>query len=260
MALKEKLEKIKEYWDQQAKVHSEAIAATTHDPLQKELEYGVLRRKLRPEFNTLELGCGNGSNLFGIEPFMSRVLKGVDYSEHMIKAAREVSTNKGLTNKITFEVGNILEDLSKHGMYEQIFTVRCLINLPSTDLQLQAVKNMSSILVPGGTLLLIECAQSPLDRTNEYRELAGLDTIPYHWHNLYLDESTFLEHIPEELEHVETESFSSLYYLISRVFNAKLTPEGQSPDYFSPMNILSTKLPPIGDFGPQKLYIFKKRV
>ena len=91
------------------------------------------------------------------------------------------------------------------------------------------------------------------------RVKVGLEPISYHWHNLYLDEKAFLEQIPSNLELVRIEKFSSLYYLISRVFNAKLTPDGERPSYLAEINKIAAQLPSVGDFGPHKLFLFKKR-
>jgi hypothetical protein len=73
-----------------------------------------------------------------------------------------------------------------------------------------------------------------------------------------LDEPKFLERLPTSLELIATKKISSLYYVISRVFNAKLMPEGQSPDYLADINKISSALPSIGDYGPHKLFVLKK--
>lgn len=253
------ISRIRAYWDEQASRFSAQVAATTHDPLLKRLEHATLTEWLRPELDTLELGCGNGVNLFHLEHILTGRLHGVDYSENMIEAARYAASQSNPPSRITFTVGDVLDDLAPIGTYPQVFTDRCLINLPSLDLQLQAVSNMSSVLPAGGHLFLLECTQAPLRTLNEYRQLVGLSPIPNHWHNLYLDEDEFLARTPVEVEHVRTVKFSSLYYLISRVFNARLTPEGESPDYMSALNELSCQLPSVGDFGPHKLFVFRRR-
>jgi hypothetical protein len=93
---------------------------------------------------------------------------------------------------------------------------------------------------------------------NVMREHADLPTINNHWHNLYLDEKAFLDGLPGNIRHIETVAFSSLYYLISRVFNAKLTPEGEAPSYTAAINKIAAQLPSVGDFGPHKLFILEK--
>jgi hypothetical protein len=89
--------------------------------------------------------------------------------------------------------------------------------------------------------------------------MVGLPSISYHWHNCYLDEDAFLAGIPPNLELVKVDPFASLYFVISRVLNAKLTPAGQPPDYLSEINKIAAQLPSFGDQGPLKLFVFEKR-
>ncbi len=89
------------------------------------------------------------------------------------------------------------------------------------------------------------------------RKQIGLTPIPYHWHNAYLDMDAFLAGAPSSLKHVRTEDFSSLYFVISRVFNAALTPPGEEPDYMAKVNEIAAQLPSMGDNGPLKVFIFE---
>jgi SAM-dependent methyltransferase len=252
-------EDIREYWNDQAKRYGADLAATMPDPLLKKLELAALRRWLDPDASTLEVGCGNGFNLIELSAFLKADLVGIDYAAEMIAAANSALTARpSLARRCSFAVGDIL-DFPKDGRrYRQIFTDRCLINLTSLQLQLQGVGNLAAALEARGRLTLIECAQQPLARLNEMREAVGLDPIKTHWHNLYLDEEAFLASIPSNLHLLAVESFASLYYIASRVFNAKLTPGGESPDYLAPVNQMAALLPSVGDCGPHKLYVFER--
>ncbi len=161
---------------------------------------------------------------------------------------------------IVFSVCDVMSDeLEKLGSFPQIFTDRMLINLQSLEQQVEALKRITNLLDDDGVLALIECTQGSQELLNSMRVKVGLEPISYHWHNLYLDEKAFLEQIPSNLELVRIEKFSSLYYLISRVFNAKLTPDGERPSYLAEINKIAAQLPSVGDFGPHKLFLFKKR-
>jgi SAM-dependent methyltransferase len=250
---------IRAYWSDQAKRYGADLAATMPDPLLKSLELSVLRRWLKPASDTLEFGCGNGFNLIALSDFLAGTLTGIDYAPEMIAAANNaLSERPELARRCSFVVGDILAIPDKGRRFPQIFTDRCIINLPSIDLQMQAVANLVTMLQPGGRLAMIECAQQPLHRLNELRAAVGLDLIKTHWHNLYLDEPAFLDRIPKTLHLVAVESFASLYYIASRVFNAKLTPDGQSPDYLAPLNQVASRVPSVGDCGPHKLYVFDR--
>ena len=252
------VERIREYWEDKAHQHRENLAATTPDPLAKNLEIGALKAALDPTLDTLEIGCGNGYNLFALAETFSGALTGIDFAPAMIEVARESAKAKSDAKRVRFEVGSVLDDLSSLGEVPQIFTDRCLINLTSLDEQVAALENLGNMLPKGGKLALVESTQQGQERINALREQVGLDPIPYHWHNLYLDELRFLERTPRTLRHLRTDNFASLYFVISRVFNAKLTPPGQAPDYLAEINRIAAALPSFGDCAPLKLFLFER--
>lgn len=252
------IQDIRTFWNQQAEKHGRDLTATTPDPLAKKLEIKALRETLDPNLRTLEAGCGNGYNLFRLAESFTSGLVGFDYAEAMIATAKESLKTADSDSKIEFHLASILDDVSFLGTFPQIYTDRCLINLPSMDIQIEAIANLATILEPKGKLVLIESVQQGQERLNSLRAMVGLAPVPYHWHNLYLDEDEFLRRIPATLKHLETRNFASLYFLISRVFNAKLTPEGQDPDYLAEINKIAVQIPSCGDFGPLKLFLFEK--
>jgi SAM-dependent methyltransferase len=252
------VERIREYWDEKAHKHGGGLAATTPDPLAKELEIAALKAVLDPGLDTLEVGCGNGYNLFALADMLSGKLTGVDFAPAMIAVARGSLATRPDARRFHFEVASVLDDLGSLGKVSQIFTDRCLINLTSIDEQVAALENLGRLLPVGGKLALIESTQQGQERINALRLRVGLDPIPYHWHNLYLDEAAFLKRMPRFLSHVATDNFASLYFVISRVFNAKLTAPGQAPDYMSEINRLAAALPSFGDCAPLKLFLYEK--
>lgn len=252
------IESIRKFWNTQARQHHTNLAATTPDPLAKDLEVAALIRHLDPERDTLEFGCGNGINILRLLGHLRARVVGVDYADCMIEAAIKALEGHAEMGRVQFIVADILGELESLGTFPQIFTSRCLINLPSLDLQVKALENLTRILAPGGRLVLIESVKQGQEKLNDLREMVGLHRIPYHWHNLYLDQPGFLAHIPRGIRHVATDNFASLYFVISRVFNAKLTPEGQEPNYLSEINKIAAKLPSFGDCGPLKLFLFER--
>jgi SAM-dependent methyltransferase len=256
----EKMTAVREFWNDQAREHGAGLAATTPDPIAKELEISALARHLECQRDTLEIGCGNGANIFRLSSLLQGRIVGVDYADDMIGAAQSSLRELPAQDRarISFAAGDIMENMAALGVFPQIFTVRCLINLPSLGHQLQAMQNIADILEPGGRLVLIESVQQGQEKLNALREEAGLEPIAYHWHNLYLDQDTFLAGVPDSLRRVEIDNFASLYFVISRVFNAKLTPPGESPDYMAEINKIAAQLPSFGDHGPLKLFVFEK--
>jgi len=250
--------KIHGFWEERAEKFRGNFEAVTNDPLIKELELGALEKVVDPAADLLEAGCGNGANVISLASRVEGHLYGFDYSEQMIQAAQSGSEINGVAGRIHFSVGDVLGDLSHFPKFSQLFTDRCLINLPSHELQVQAALNLAERVEEGGHLIFIECARQPLENLNQLRSSVGLAPIPEHWHNLYIDEDRFLADVGNRLRLEKVDSFSSLYYVASRVFNAKLTPEGEKPDYLADINKVSCQLPSFGDYGPHKLYLFKK--
>jgi SAM-dependent methyltransferase len=256
---KKTLNDIREFWDGQAKKFDSSLDATTPDPLAKELEIDALKNVLDTDAYTLEAGCGNGYNIFQLKDFLKGKIVGFDYSPSMIDTAnKSLLASNDLQDRVQFFCANILDDLSFLGEFQQIYTDRCLINLLSTEQQIEAVVRLTEILQPGGRLILVESTQQGQEALNGLRKQVGLEKIPYHWHNFYLEEDEFLDKIPSNLRLEKAINFSSLYFVISRVFNAKLTPEGSNPEYLSEINKIARNLPSFGDYGPLKLFEFKK--
>ncbi|MBT5399196.1 class I SAM-dependent methyltransferase [bacterium] len=254
-----KTENIRRFWNDQGDKFLDSIEATTPDPLAKELELEALEAVLDRSKRTLEAGCGNGYNLFSLSTHIKEDLVGFDYSNSMIEVANKTLLNKPkLSSRISFYNASILDDISSLGSFPQIFTDRCLINLTSINQQIDALNNLSNMLDFGGNLVLIESTKQGQSALNSLREYAGLPKIPSRWHNLFIDEEEFFRNIPDSLMHVKTENFSSLYFVISRVFNAKLAPQGKEPDYMSEINKLAKSIPTFGANSPLKLFQFKK--
>ena len=252
-------ESIREYWNEQGNKYLASLEATSPDPLAKELELDALKNVLDKSKDTLEAGCGNGYNLFSLSNSLNGKLVGFDYSDSLIKAAnRSLSANISLQKRLNFHNASIIDNIDFLGNFQQIFTDRCLINLTSLDHQILALNNLSSILDVGGSLVLIESTQQGQAALNSMRMSVGLPDIPTRWHNLFIDENKFFQNIPSDLKHIKTENFSSLYFFISRVLNAKLTPKGEDPDYMSEMNKLARLIPTFGDYSPLKLFQFEK--
>lgn len=256
----EQMTAVKGFWNEQARKHGTGLAATTPDPIAKDLEIGALKRHLDPAPDTLEIGCGNGTDILRLLDHLRGRVVGIDYAEDMIEAARKTVSelDEADRRRVTVDVGDIMKDMAPLGHFSQIFTVRCLINLPTLEHQLQAVRNIDAILDPGGRLVLVESTRQGQDRLNAMRGAVGLTPIPYHWHNHYLDQEAFLAGLPKHLRLVEIDSFASLYFVVSRVFNAKMTPPGQAPDYLAEINKIAGQLPSMGDNAPLKLFVIKK--
>ncbi len=262
-----KIEEIKRYWEEQVKKFEGGSIATNPDEYGRELEIKTLVKHLKRYPNlkrVLDIGCGTGYTTIELTKRLPDILiDGADYSESMVKSAQENISreNKKIQARIDFFLLDILTN-DREGLknkYEIIITSRCLINLVDFVSQKKCITNICNYLKHQGIYLMMENTVQGMRKMNDLREAVGLHRIPMRWHNQYFDENTLLPFLEEHFELIEIDNFESTYVIGSRVFNAALTPEGQEPDYKAEINLIASKLPSIGDCGPTKLIVLKKR-
>jgi ubiquinone/menaquinone biosynthesis C-methylase UbiE len=253
----------REFWQRQAKDFGRSVTAVNYDPLEEELEFLFLGRFFRDGEKILDLGCGNGrTTLFLAENFPDALVTGVDFVPEMIEIAREEARNRGVKN-VTFSVHDASlpgpRGLSP-GSFDKILTKRLLINLKG-EKKFTAIENIHALLADGGRYIMVECFREPLDRVNAIRREFSLEPIQVKEFNEYL-EMHFLEAMAHRFVVEEVLDFESLYYFISRIFNATLS-QG-TPDYHAPMNRLAVAItgnhPAIlQGYGPELLHVLRKR-
>lgn len=251
-------EEILEYWNEQARKYRENPLATTPDLFASELEINEILKYINDGQNILDIGCGNGYKDFEYCKERKISLKGLDYSQEMIDAAKDaLARAKGLAGDLRFACGNVLK-LEEDTKYDVIITNRCLINLENDQQQMEAIDNIFRIIKDDGLFLMMECTKQGLEKINEVRATFGLDEIKERWHNYYFDENKIMPYLKTKFKSIEIDNFNSTYFLISRTINALVKTEGQEANYNSDINKYAAKLPPIGDYAPLKLFVGKK--
>ncbi len=258
-------EEIRAFWEQQARTHRGESLATNPDRYGHELEIQTFIKHLAdfPEKNRLlDVGCGNGHITIELARRLPNiVIQAGDYSQEMIANARVklAAQAEQLQRRVTFAHLDILTvNPAFVGQFDLVITSRCLINLTSFEQQKTAIDTIREYLRPGGIYLMNENLIQGHDRVNEFRALLGLPEIPVRWHNLYFDQDQLLPFLEQRFTLLEIDHFESTYVLSSRVLNAALTPEGQPPSYEATINLLSSKLPAVGDLGPTKMIVLRK--
>jgi SAM-dependent methyltransferase len=256
---------IQQYWNTQAEEFGADPRATTPDYWLREIEIAAVSRvlsSLDEGATVLDIGCGNGfSTLRLANDHPGQRFVGGDYASAMIARAREAleMADPETRNRVRFEEMDILS-IGEDAAYDLVVSDRCLINLPSFDLQQKAVDQIASALTPGGVYVAVENFLGPHERLNEQRVALGLEPIPIRWHNTYLDEEQFLEYCERHFEVTELAPISSTYYLVTRLVYSKLCQvEGVEPGYDHPIYNIATRLPHLGDLGPIKLIRFRRR-
>lgn len=246
-----------EFWNKRAGLKE--IAGTNDFPL-KGLELNLILDKIPEQSSVLDVGCGNGETLKRLAREKECTGVGLDFSEQMITLARDTSAHEGLSDKLRFQVA-ILPDLPENlGQFDYALTERCLINLDSEATQRQAFLRIMSHVKPGGRYLMIESSIQGLERTNELRQLLELERMEPPWHNVFLNESSVENWGTEEFILDEVVPFTSTYHFLSRVVYARLAADkNEELKYDSDINMLACRLPIVGNFGPVRLWNWRRK-
>lgn len=253
----------KGFWEEQARKHGEGVAAVNFDPIQEEIAMELLEELVPDGCAVADIGCGNGRTLIDLVPSRrgGRFI-GYDFAATMVSVAEQRRKELMLKN-VEFHVFDATAaDLPEgaRNAFDLVLGKRLLINIKGSAKR-QALQNVFDMLRDGGSYLMIECFLEPLERTNDARQALGLDRIAVKEFNEYLT-LDFLKEIERYFTVERVIDVASLYYFVSRVFNAALS-QGK-PDYFAPINQIAAKLAragmrPLSGYAPEVAYVLKKR-
>ena len=270
--MQKKIEDIKKHWGTAARRKGEASKVETRKgafPLEycgthkdynlQYLEINALLKYINQRDHIVDVGCGTGYATLYMAWKREISILGVDYSDEMIAVARKnlrIVESK-LRGNVTFAVGDVMS-LQLDEEFDTAITERCLNNIPSWRQQKKAIENISRIVRKGGLLLMLEGSKQGLKRLNQIRLQNGLNEIPIVWHNLFFDDRLLEAYASQLFEPMNVDNFCSTYMLISRVLHPALVfPE--EPRYEAKINDLAANMPNFGDFGQEKLYVFRNR-
>lgn len=256
---KKSKEDIKKFWDKQAEEYQQQGEATNPDIIDMELEIENIANYIKDGAKVLDIGCGNGYSTIKFAKRRNIEITGIDYSDEMISQANIAleKLDNNLKKRIKFEKGDILT-IDYNREFDTVITCRCLINLINFNEQKQAIKNILQALKKNGLYIMCENTLDGLNKINSMRKLVGLNEIPMRWHNQYFNEKSLCNFLKQQFQILEINNFESLYFIASRVFNAKLTPRNKEPDYLAEINKIAAKLPSVGDYAPTKIFLLKK--
>jgi ubiquinone/menaquinone biosynthesis C-methylase UbiE len=264
MSLKFTQAEVHEFWTRQAQEHGQSPSASWSDHRVIEMEINEITKRLDDGEHILDVGCANGYSSLQFACARRIRLRGLDYIPKMIEQARlrTVSLTEKLVGSVDFEVGDITQLKEPSETYDKVVVIRVLINLGTWERQVQGLRECLRVLKPGGTLLLSEATLQGWQSLNEFRAEWGLDPIPMPPFNQYLDENKVISAVASEMQLVELSNFASTYYVGTRVLKPLLAeatkaqlsvaePDAQWNRWFS-------QLPAAGDYGTQKLFVFRK--
>ena len=118
-------EKVRRYYNKLAKIHDEKYVPP---PEEKRLIYII---KSDVPGHVLDVGTGTGRILFLLQS-LGCTGKGIDISEEMIKVASRKLQGKGTTQKISFEVCNLL-DMNEESKYDIVTAIGSLVYYDDLD-------------------------------------------------------------------------------------------------------------------------------
>lgn len=244
------------FWKERARL---GRTAGTKDLIAKQLEIEAISNYVCDGMRILDAGCGNGITAIEIANRYEVSVVGFDFAEEMIKAARVRSADVELEGSVSFQVGDVRNMPDSLGKFDLVYTERVLINLPDWPTQKQAIFGLTNLLVDNGVYVMCECSQDGLDNVNSLRERVGLYRIEPPWHDCYLRDSAIEQCTIPGVRLEGVEDFTSTYYFLSRIVNAWLAARGgEEPIYDAPVNKLALQLPPIGDMGQIRIWLWRK--
>lgn len=253
-----------EYWTRQAREHGLSPSASWSDHRVIEMEINEIAKHLTDGDKVLDVGCANGYSSLRFAGVRRIQLRGLDYVPEMIEQARvQLSTMKDcLVGSVEFDVGDITQLKEQLHSYDKVIVVRVLINLGTWERQLLGLRQCLRMLKPGGLLLLSEATLQGWRRLNALRNEWGMEDIPMPAFNQYIDEEKVIAAVGSEASLLEISNFASTYYVGTRVLKPLLAQATHAPvsvaDPNAEWNRWFSQLPPAGDYGTQKLFVFRK--
>jgi ubiquinone/menaquinone biosynthesis C-methylase UbiE len=257
-------EEVYEFWTKQAQEHELSPSASWSDHPVIEMEIREIASRLHDGDRVLDAGCANGYSSAQLATARRVELKGIDYIPEMIEHARLrlEKLSRKLAGSVSFEVGDIMQLKEPSNTYDKVVVIRVLINLGTWERQLKALAECSRVLRPGGLLLLSEATVQGWQRLNQFRREWGMEDIPMPPFNQYLDQESVVSSVSDTLQLVEILNFASTYYVGTRVLKPLIARATDAPvdvaDPASEWNRWFSQLPAAGDYGTQKLFVFRK--
>jgi ubiquinone/menaquinone biosynthesis C-methylase UbiE len=264
MSTKLTLEQIEAYWKSQAVNYGEEPEASWSDVNVIQMEIAAVSKWLVDGDLVLDAGCANGYSTVKLARSKQITIKGLDFIPEMIEYARQRAEKSApeVRSRLSFDVGDITALSEGDSLYDKVVVVRVLINLRTWERQKQALAECIRVLKPGGTLLISEATLQGWHNMNKFRKEWNLPEIPMPGFNEYIDEELLINGIQRDLRLVEVCNFSSTYFVGTRIIKPLLAQVvGGSINIGDPnmeWNRFCAALPAFGDYGTQKLFIFRK--
>lgn len=248
--------RVRDFWNERAKLKTNA---GSNDFMLKELEIALLERTIGSGCRVLDIGCGDGATLMHLVGARGCSGVGVDAAENMIALATQQACDRRLDGHLQFLLGSLPDLEIAVGTFDYVLTERCLINLTSNEEQHAAFRTIMPLVNVGGCYLMLESSRQGLARVNALREQLALEPIEMPWHNNFVDEELVDRWQADGAMLEAIVPYSSTYYFLSRVVYACLAADsGEELRYDSAINKIGCQLPVIVDFGPARMWKWRR--
>ena len=252
------------YWSSQAQQHGLDPTSSWSDRRAIELEIDAISAWISDALEILDAGCATGYSTARYAAATAGSALGVDYVPEMVAHAleRRDGLPSEIRSRLDFRVGDVRKLELEGETLDRVVSTRVVINLSEREEQARALREFARVLRPGGLLLLSEATLQGLERLNALRSEWGLPAIGVPGFNLYLDEDTLAESASPQLDLERVENFASSYFVATRVFKPLLARLSETDidvaDPDAEFNRWAAQLPAAGDYGTQKLFVFRK--
>lgn len=216
-----KVQRIKEFWDQRASEYGASQEATLGEIAVRDLEINEIKRHLDHGQKILDVGCGNGYTTRIFAKKFNCKIYGIDYVPKMIDIAKKNIIESDVLGELHFGIQDCLDLKFQNNYFDVIYTERCIQNLPELKLQERVILELLRVLKPGGKLILVECSKTGLLKLNKIRKMIGRveleDAEP--WHNKFFDDNWLVEFANDnkDISRLEIKHFASTYTFITRI-------------------------------------------
>ena len=161
----------------------------------------------------LDAGCGEAEGTLAYSSIPGTVVHAVDFSETRLQKARErLAARPNVTCKQVDFLGEYQLDRD----YDIIVSQRFLINLMEWQLQQTVLLDLSSMLKPGGKLLMLEGSRQGVDALNQFRAAFGLKPIAVKWHNLFFDDQALIDFMTQNGLRLLVDDGLGSYFMLTR--------------------------------------------
>ena len=252
-----KKEKMLRFWSERVDQYGADPRSNTADVWLREVEIPYVNRVIQENGfrKVLDFGCANGfttSRLAELNPDVQFL--GIDINPKMIEAAKDLEQRPNLS----FMVCDVLTD-ALPDKFDLIYAIRAFQNLESLEMQKRIADRLIDALAPGGALLYLEMYVEGYAQLNSDRADMGLPALPIHEHLTMLTPE-FDEYISDRLQPVKRDAVSSSYYLMTRLLYSFIAKMNKEPiDYNHPIHQVAAIVPQVGDYGPQRACLYKKK-